>query len=181
MKMKKMILMASAILAIATGARADDWWSTHAGYSTDHQQLFNANELQLDLFGTYQVDANGFFPDTFHNNKWGGGVGGNYFFTRYTGIGVDTAFLAKTPHFDDHVGGNVYLRLPIEVVRLAPYAFGGGGRAFNPTARWFWDVGAGLEFRLNPKLALFADGRYIWKHDAISNQSAIRTGIRLVF
>jgi hypothetical protein len=188
MKIKKlMVLAAVAVVFTATGTRADDWMKTHMYYDTQHQQAFNANEFSLDLFGTYQAPERHFlaFPNTSiqHGGHWGGGVGGNYFLTPMLGLGADTAFLSGTKHFADHVGGNLILRIPIEAVRLAPYVFGGGGRAFNPTWSWYADVGAGLEIRLNPKLGIFGDARYIWmEHDTgATDQAALRAGVRLVF
>lgn len=158
-------------------------------YDQQHQTAFNANEFSLDLFGTYQAPERHFlaWPNTSirHGGNWGGGVGGNYFFTCMLGIGADTSFLSGTPHFDDHVGGNLILRFPIEPIRMAPYVFGGGGRWFNnPNNVWFADVGAGLEIRLNPKLGIFGDARYIWlERDVFAphDEAALRAGVRLVF
>ena len=176
--------MAVAVLLTATGARADDWWKTHMYYDTQNQQAFNANEFSLDLFGAYQAPERRFesFPNTsLHHGNWGGGVGGNYFITPQFGLGVDTSFISNTKHFDDHVGGNLIVRIPIEPIRLAPYIFGGGGRAFNPTWSWYADAGVGLELRLNPKMGLFSDARYIWQDNGAGDQAAFRAGIRLVF
>lgn len=192
MKITKWLGIAATALLVVTSARADDWWDTRVRYDSGHDQLFNANEFSLDLFGTYQAKEHHFlaWPNTDikgHNGLWGGGVGGNYFFTRYLGVDAETAFLAETTHFVDHVGGNLIGRFPIDVAHLAPYVFGGGGRSFNPSWRaggsynWFWDVGAGLEFRLNPKLGIFADARYIWLENHNGDQAALRSGIRLVF
>jgi hypothetical protein len=187
MKIKKWIITAAAAMFVVTAARADDWLNTRMCYDTGNDQIFNANEVSLDLFGTYQAPERHFlaWPNTSirHTGNWGGGVGGNYFFTRELGIGVDTSFLSgdNVPHFVDHVGGNLIARIPIDVVHLAPYFFGGGGRAFNPAWNWFADVGVGLEFRFNPKMGIFADARYIWKDHGGGDQAALRAGLRLVF
>ncbi|HWF17657.1 MAG TPA: outer membrane beta-barrel protein [Verrucomicrobiae bacterium] len=186
MKIKQLMATAAAAILMVTGAKADDWVNTRLCYDTGHDALFNANEASLDLFGTYQAFERHFlaWPNTsIHHGNYGGGVGGNYFFTRELGIGAEAAFLAGTgaPHFTDHVGGNLFLRLPIDVAHIAPYVFGGGGRAFNPTWNWYWDFGVGLEFRFNPKMGIFADARYIWKDEGARDQAALRAGLRLVF
>ena len=178
--------MAAVVLLTAAGAQADDsWFNTRMTYTTDTQPVFNANEFSLDLFGAYQANERHFlaFPNTsIQHGNWGGGVGGNYFFTTMLGVGADTSFIAGTPRFDDHVGGNVFFRIPIEPVHLAPYIFAGGGRAFNPGWDWYGDCGVGLEFRLNPKLGVFSDARYIWKSTSKApDQAAIRAGIKVVF
>jgi len=181
-----MAATAVAAMMVVTGARADDsWLNTRLSYQTDHSQhLFNANEIQLDLFGEYN-DAERHFlawPNTeIKHGRWGGGVGGTYFFTRYLGFGVDTAALSKSPVFIDHVVGNIFFRIPIDVVHLAPYAFGGGGYGWFPDARYQADVGVGLEFRFNPKLGVFGDARYIWREGTATDQAAIRAGMRILF
>src|SRR5580658_7448688 len=52
-------------------------------YSPPHERLFPSDQLNLDLFGTYAT------RDKYGNSErgGGGGVGLDYFFTRYLGIG----------------------------------------------------------------------------------------------
>ena len=178
-------MTATVIFATALATRADDWRSTHLYYDKDRSDtLFKANEFSLDLFGTYlarerNIEA---FPNTsIHHGQWGGGVGANYFWSRDVGIGADTSFQDGGRRFVDHVGGNLFVRLPIEAIRLAPFVFAGGGRSCNPGYNWFGDAGVGVDFRLNPKLAIFGDARYIWKDVAGQDQALLRTGIRLIF
>ena len=167
MKIKTIVTAVATVVLTVTAARAQDWVSEHFYYDSEHKPTFNANEWSIDAFGTFLGHERHFsaFPNTsIRNGTWGGGVGGTYYGPRFLGIGVDTSMQDKSgPHFVDHVGGNLFLRLPIEPIKLAPYVFGGGGRAFNPTWNWYWNAGVGLEFRFNPKLGLFSDARYIWK------------------
>jgi len=164
------------------------WWNNTFYYDNSHRPLFGANELTLDLFGTYLAAERRFtsFPNTsIRHGSWGGGIGANYFWSKDVGIGVDTSFQDGAVKFVDHVGGNLIVRLPIEPIRLAPYVFAGGGRRFDPNGAWFGDGGAGLEFRLNPHLGIFGDARYIWGDKALPNgardQALLRTGLRLAF
>ncbi|MDB6017634.1 MAG: hypothetical protein JWR19_2123 [Pedosphaera sp.] len=167
-----------------------EWWGETVTWETDikNKPLFNANELNVDLFGTFLASERRFksFPNTnIRHGHWGGGVGMNYFFTRDLGIGADTSFQTGASDFVDHVGGNIIARIPIEVLRTAPYVFAGGGRKFDPIDQWFGDVGAGLEFRFNRNLGVFGDARYIWLDKILANgtrdQALLRAGVRVAF
>ncbi|MDB6125889.1 MAG: hypothetical protein JWQ71_4882 [Pedosphaera sp.] len=166
------------------------WWQSTYVYEKDYHNLYNANELTFDLFGSFLGQERRFtdFPNTsIRKGRWGGGIGANYFWSRDVGIGVDTSAQTESRHFVDHVGGNLIVRLPIDVIRLAPYVFAGGGRKFNPQYAWFGDAGAGLEFRLNRHTGLFADARYIWvdrtrtSFGASRDEALLRSGFRLAF
>lgn len=189
MKIKLLVTTAAAAILMATGARADDsWLNTRLCYASGNTQLFNAHETSVDLFGLYEAPMHHFIGGPFRHGNWGGGIGGNYFFTRYLGIGAEVGFLDQQPRFVNNVGGNLFARLPIDKVHLAPYVFGGGGGMFNninipyPVSTWYADAGCGLEFRFNPHLGIFGDVRYIWRssHNA-GDQAAARVGARLVF
>jgi hypothetical protein len=192
------VIMFTAIRAVAASANdpADDhiwsdprgWWDSTFYYEHDARPLFNANELRLDLFGSYLASERRFgsFPNTsIRRGLWGGGVGTSYFWTRCIGGGVDTSFQDGARNFVDHVGGNLIVRFPIEAVRLAPYIFGGGGRKFDPLDQWFADAGVGLEFRFNWNLGIFGDAQYIWNDrtmpDGRHDQALLRAGLRMAF
>ncbi len=200
----KLLITASLMLVMAVSARADananapadnppsnGWWNDRFYYdkNPENRPLFHANELTMDFFASYlnpehNVTA---FPNTdIHHGTWGGGVGANYFWSKDVGIGVDTSFQTESSVFVDHVAGNLLMRIPFDCIHLAPYAFAGGGRGFSPIGSWFGDVGAGLEFRFNRNLGIFADGRYIWHDRVISfsgtrEQGLFRTGLRVGF
>ena len=168
---------------VTAPANSRNWWDDRAYYSQENVGLFNANELTLDLFGSYLGRERHFtdFPDhSIRRGTWGGGVGANYFWTREVGIGVDTSFQDGGRRFVDHVSGSLIVRLPIETVHLAPYVFGGAGYEFEPVYEWSAHLGGGLEFRFNPKTAVFADARYIWS-DRTGDQCLVRAGFRLAF
>ena len=93
---------------------------------------FRDQELQLDVFGDY-FD----FPHADDQLKHGrdpgiagggGGVGVNYFFMRYIGVGVDGSINSNRGGVADYTGKLIF-RYPIETggFCLAPYIFGGGG------------------------------------------------------
>src|SRR5215831_15848572 len=99
MKLKWIVICCGALLLLAGGARAahvwdnpDAWASSAVSYAPNRGPLFSDKELSLDLFGSY-IAPEGKFKDLFKTNirhgDWGGGVGLNYFLTKYLGIGGD--------------------------------------------------------------------------------------------
>ena len=151
-------------------------------YKSHYEEPFTCfadREFQVDIFGTYKLAEKGEpFSDGF-----GGGVGVNYFFHRYIGIGAEGSWdrTGKNDTAIHHANGMLIFRYPIDSCCLAPYVFGGGGATFDGEAKGQGFVGGGLEYRVVPhKVGLFADGRYAWTEDA-NNYGLFRTGIRVVF
>jgi hypothetical protein len=207
MKIVKIITVTVAAAFMANAARAVHVWEDPGAWSTatftySTAPKYNGNELSLDMFGSYWAAERG-LNHVFETNikgergRWGGGVGVNYFFTRYFGIGGDA-------NWSDHRGfggpatdwvmGNAIVRLPICNSGFAPYVYGGGGRQFNGLFRedgevfagkryeWFADLGAGLEYRFTPGLGIFGDARYMWHlKDGGVDRLALRAGLRLAF
>jgi len=210
MKLTKIITVTVAGVLVATTARAVHVWEDPAGWSTTTFSYnatapkYTGNELSLDMFGSYWALERGLghlFETDIRGDRgrWGGGVGLNYFFTPYLGIGGDV-------NWSDHRGfggpstdwamGNLILRLPIGNTGIAPYVFGGGGRQFNGLFRdpetgdlfagkryeWVADAGVGVEVRITPGLGVFTDGRYIWHtKDNGVDRLALRAGVRIAF
>ncbi len=160
------------------------WWDTHFSYDrSDTNPKFTANELSLDLFGSYINPEQKFehlFQSNIRHGAWGGGVGLNYFILREIGVGADVNLSDHPGRIVDQAIGNLILRLPIEKAGFAPYIFGGAGRGVYPAWEWVYDGGVGLEFRLNPATGIFADARYIWA-DHSTDRVLFRAGLRFVF
>jgi len=174
---------------------------------------FKDQEFQVDLFGSFMnmpfEDThlyNGHFhSDTTARSGGGGGVGVNYFFMRYFGLGVDGDFDSNEGGIASYTG-KIILRLPIEAggVCIAPYVFGGGGgqstlddynngyysgpRGFrraligNDTVGALM-AGAGLEWRVIPRCGMFVEGRYTWTFDTarMGDNDRVRAGLRIAF
>ncbi len=193
MKIGKMVSCASVLLLTSSFAQAahvwedpSGWWDSHFTYDQKGPK-YTAQELSMDLFGSY-LNPEGKFTDLFDTNirrgVWGGGVGLNYFFTRELGIGTDFNISSKTgdANLVDYWVGNLYARLPLGDTGLAPYAFGGGGRAISPIYQWTYGGGVGLEYRFNPTTGVFSDARFLWgDKGTIYNELVIRAGVRIVF
>jgi opacity protein-like surface antigen len=170
--MKKTIVSAIVCaFCIQTVSAAD--WSTRFQYDTAGPK-FNANELQVDLFGLYASrDREHYRSDTL-----GFGVGANYFFTRHFGVGAET--YVDDVHWPRHVDGSFFARYPIEQLSLAPYALAGVGRQFHDVAQWTAHIGLGLDFRLNRATGIFLDVRQVYA-DRSRDFSLWRAGVRLAF
>lgn len=139
---------------------------------------FRDNELQIDAFGLgafYQGGRPG----------WGGGLGVNYFFSRYFGLGIEQDLFGRNDqgsagYTEWGTFGNAFLRYPICSWNLAPYAVVGGGVIYGKTkAIGGGTVGGGLEYRLTDNIALFGDARWLYTEN---NSGVIaRTGIKFAF
>ena len=195
MKLKRLIAVASVTAMtfgiIGTAKAAVHIWEDPGTWSSsvfcfDYAATpkYTANELSLDLFGSYVHGEEKFThlaqTDIRHHGNWGGGVGVNYFMTPFFGIMGDINIGNNGGNFVDQAMGAGVIRIPIEPIGLAPYVFGGGGRGFDPSWEWLAQAGVGLEWRLNPVTGIFADARYIFSQKD-DDRLLIRTGLRIVF
>jgi hypothetical protein len=175
MKTRYLLAIAAAAMLSASTSQAATW-KERVTYQREGVDVFPANQLSLDAFGTY-ADR-----DRVGNtmNRLGGGLGLDYFFTRYIGIGADTYIEEwKWPY---RVNGDAILRLPLQErwAGIAPYALGGGGREFKDIPQYSWHVGGGMEFKFNPHTGIFADARRVFP-DKTPDYTLVRAGLRIGF
>jgi hypothetical protein len=160
----------------------NEWWGSHWKCSPE-LSFYNANELTLDFFGSFLANQRGIehlFETNIRKGHWGGGVGANYFFCNWIGIGGDVNMPANGGPFVDSINGSLIARMPIMNTGIAPYIFGGGGRQTDPAWQWTGHAGVGCEFRFNPYTGIFADARYTWV-DKTSDLLYLRAGLRFAF
>jgi hypothetical protein len=158
-----------------------------AAVSYNHAQerpIYRANELSLDAFAT---GSDGSYTLNHisgqrirHNTQGGAGVGVNYFFTRYVGLGVDAYSENTTGTFIDNASANLILRLPLGESGFAPYAFGGGGQQFADAKLSYGQADAGIEYRFCHNVGVFVDARCVWPDEA-SYYGVGRAGLRFAF
>ena len=175
MRVKELLVI--AVLGVSSFnmlAAESGYWNERTRYDRESPTLYNANEFSLDLFGTY-ADRDKFGSK---GDFWGGGLGVNYFLTRYIGIGADS-YLEEW-RWPYRVNGSLILRLPIDKLGLAPYAFGGGGREFKYAPQWTGHAGGGLELRINRHTGIFGDGRRVFA-DQTKDYTLVRFGMRVGF
>jgi hypothetical protein len=179
MNMKNKMLIGSALLMLAAKpVRAADTTSS------DAFDLYPANELSLDAFGTVSEGEHTIEHITSQNVKNGarGGVGAgvNYFISRYIGIGAEGYSENTSGPFIDNASGNLILRVPLGQSGFAPYVYGGGGYQFDSLKAGFIQAGAGMEFRFTPHIGLFTDARWV-----VPNKTSFfgvgRAGLRIAF
>ena len=138
--------------------------------------VFRDNEFQIDAFGQ------GAFNNQGHPG-WGGGLGLNYFFLRYIGLGVEQSVFGRTGHGAEWATlGNLFLRYPICSWNIAPYAMvGGGGLYGTGQGRGVGHVGGGLEIRFTDNIGLFGDARWLYSGESPHSGVLARTGLRFAF
>jgi len=183
--------LASTLIAASAFAGAPDV-SKDKNPVAPEIPCFKDQEFQIDIFGTYLNLSN----DQFHHDGrnsgrhgGGGGVGANYFFIRYLGVGIDGDVTSNRGGLWDFTG-KLIARYPIEMGHfcIAPYAFAGGGLQTDGATVGAWMVGGGLEWRANPRLGIFAEGRYTWtggsEHEGGGREgdnAQARLGLRIAF
>ena len=92
----KIITLSVSMLLTATMPYAAHAWGvaggSGSGTSGDERPLFSANELSLDLSGSFiapESKIENLFKTDIRHGTWGGDVGINYFFLRNVGIDAD--------------------------------------------------------------------------------------------
>jgi hypothetical protein len=212
---KTSAILLTALCITVPAFAGDEVATTSKDYTKDltTEPVFKDHEFQSDTFAVYGVGNGPTHVGLFRDHSWGEGSGFTYYFNRYIGIGVEysTDYAKESPdtnlgRFSNHqisntdVAGNLYFRYPIESLRLAPYAYVGGGADFADRKYASVDVGAGLEYRITPpnlgwltpsRLALFVDGRWNYLGDRYFpddnstrgdlNFFSIRAGLRIVY
>jgi len=139
---------------------------------------FRDMEFQVDTFYSAFIGSSGSRLGT----GSGGGIGLNFFFARYFGIGWEGSVYSNqgTASFLP-LNGNFFIRYPICSLNLAPYIMVGGGADFERGRHsiGFGNVGAGIEYRITDNIGLFSDGRYYY--GGSGNVANIRGGLRFAF
>jgi hypothetical protein len=158
------------------------------------QDLYHAQEWSADLFGTstfgegeskpppappppYHTPSHGYGS---HHDRLGVGVGVNYFFCKYFGVGADVYSETTAGWVVRDARLNLIGRLPIGNSPFAPYAIAGGGREFQYYHQWEGHMGAGLEIRFLPHASFFFDGQYVLAEHS-DNYGLGRAGFRYIF
>jgi hypothetical protein len=155
---------------------------------------FADQELQIDGWGTITELASGNREGVtgLTREGGGGGLGVNYFFIRYLGIGAD-ADLSNRYRGLWNTTAKVIVRVPFDFggLCIAPYVYAGGGGAFADRAFdnssgsgvGTYMVGGGLEYRITRNFGIFSEGRYTWPGDDKKGLQAAqgRFGFRVSF
>jgi hypothetical protein len=183
--MKQIAFPMIACLALASSALAGHEVKETKEYKTPEEPCFKDQELQLDVFGSW-VDINDRgHHDGDHNGRkdgFGGGIGVNYFFTRYLGVGID-GNIADVHNGLWTISGDLIARYPIEAGHfcIAPYILAGGGFQTDGINAGTWHVGGGLEWRATHHIGIFGEGRYTWAGTHEEDNTRVSLGVRFIF
>src|SRR5262249_54579507 len=109
---------------------------------------YKDQEWQVSLFYSFSNHPT--------NGGFGGGIGLDYFFHRYVGIGLEANWVpaGEKDALITEVVGNVFLRYPLELndgrFFIAPYLLGGAGGLWDSNrSASEGHIGAGLEWRFH--------------------------------
>ena len=174
--MKKYITLAIITLAMLSSSFAGSDFKVSKNVIEDSCK-FRSNEIQIDAFGL----------GAFYNQGrpgWGGGLGVNYFFAKYFGLGVEQDLFGRNDNGSSSYTewgtfGNAFLRYPICSLNIAPYVIVGGGVIYGKKTVGGGTVGGGLEYRISDNIALFGDARWLYTED--NNAVMARTGLKFAF
>ena len=176
--MKKLLSLTGVIMLTAAAAFAGDGKTFKDKVPVAPETCnFRDTEFQLDASAT-GAWYNGGRP------AWGGGLGANFFFARYFGIGVEQDVLGRKGETAEWLTlGNVFFRYPICSINLAPYAMVGGGAGYGSGRRGhgMGHVGGGLEYRFTGNIGLFSDARWVYSSEEPKSGVLGRAGLRFAF
>jgi hypothetical protein len=112
----------------------------------------------------------------------GGGASIAYFFTENVGVETSYSVYATDPSEEHIITANLVYRIPMKDLCIAPYLLVGGGVITNSDTDALFDVGAGLDIRLESMgcIGLFVDATYNWKNRE-DDFTLIRGGVRIPF
>ena len=213
--MKKYIITGVMAAVAATSAFAGTATSSKEVVAVEPSCLFRDNELQIDAFGlgyfnqggnSFNLNGRPNTPGVSGRPMWGGGLGLNYFFARYFGVGIEQDLFGRASGSNiagDNGAtrwatiGNFFIRYPICSWNLAPYLMVGGGAiygnspqvkvgnnyTYKPSGQGVGHVGGGLEYRLTETIGVFSDARYMFSGVAglPDNNLMWRYGLRFAF
>jgi hypothetical protein len=195
--MKKPTIITAALALLSVGAFAGDTGGKAVvtpAPAPEPEVFYNANEFSVGLSALLgarnsidsrlnaRLDSRAAWGNT---TQWGADLETRFFFTRNFGVGLEGEYIdINRPLFGSAL--NFYLRAPLnQTSRWAPYIFGGAGGLYAVgQARFEGHAGAGLEFRITPKIGIFGDGRYVWvdgNHNDIPQFGLFRLGFNFVF
>lgn len=176
--MKKLLSLTGIIMLTAAAAFAGDGKTFKDKVVVEPPACkFRDMEFQVDASATSFWYRQG-------RPAWGGGLGMNFFFAKYFGVGVEQDIIGRAGNAAQWATiGNFFLRYPICSWNLAPYAMVGGGGSYggNRTGVGFGHVGGGVEYRITNNIGVFTDARYMYTSRFPENGVIGRVGMRFAF
>ncbi len=179
--MKKLLLNSAAIAAafLASAAVAGDYGKAPIvkGPVIDPGCACYSPGFEFSGF------AAGLIPDGAGEDEFSGGASIGYFLTENIGIETSYSVFDTDPSEEHLITVNLVYRFVNTDACFAPYVMAGGGLLTNGSTRGLYDVGAGVDIRLESLgcVGLFADATYNWVEDDGADFTLIRAGFRIPF
>ncbi|MFK5922271.1 MAG: hypothetical protein QM496_08835 [Verrucomicrobiota bacterium] len=151
----KTTLASLAIALLFTGV-------SHAGPPVQYN---NAPASSAELFSPgFSASAFAAYlkPDgNLAEDTWGGGIGGEYFFTSMLGLAASGTWVDPgTDEIWHNYVTDVVFRIPFESLHIAPYALAGIGVIIEDDTSILGRAGAGIDMRFTPAFGIFSDWIY---------------------
>lgn len=151
-------------------------------YPNDPSSALFGPETSIDAFALYlKSDQEGV------SKSWGGGLGVSHFFSSYFGIAGSAAWVEpdNSDLWHNYIADAV-LRVPIESLRIAPYALAGlGGIYGDSELNFVGRAGAGIDLRITESFGIFGDWIYHFPEGSTGiageNYATTRIGLKIVF
>jgi hypothetical protein len=184
MKLHKLGVIAVIVTGMAAATTQAQSVTTNSNQTVDTTansnmyELYRANEWSADAFMLGSLRERGLTGG--RRDRFGLGIGGNYYITRFLGVGSEIHDENTTGPFIDNFTVNALGRWPLGDTGFAPYVFAGIGHQFDPVQQTIGQFGVGAEYRLSPRLGFFSDVRHIIP-DRTDDYGMIRAGVRLSF
>jgi hypothetical protein len=191
--MKGISLVFGFSFLLTTLSQAGWGWNKeafHGAKSPQVEQRITDSSYCYDAGYIFSIYASGLWPeDNRLENAMGGGASLAYFFGH--NFGLEGSYMV---HGSGTGGGsdiqvgtfNAVYRFPLGgecCSTIAPYIFGGPGVLASGRSEMLWNIGAGIDFRMESWgcIGLFGDFSYNFVDDAQPDFTLFRAGIRLPF
>lgn len=120
-------------------------------------------------------------------STWGGGIGVEHFFSSYFGLGGSASWVDtdEAGLWHNYVVDAI-VRVPIESLRIAPYALAGVGGIYGDSElNLVGRAGAGIDFRITRSFGIFGDWIYHFPEGNTGlsgeNYAITRIGLKVAF
>ncbi len=187
--MKGLALAFGLSFFLCTASQAGWNWNKEAYQSAKSsmvEQRITSPSYCFDAGFEFSGFGSGFWPeDSRLGNEMGGGIGIAYFFGH--NFGLEGSYMVHGGGTAEQVGHfNAVYRFPLGgecCSTIAPYLFGGPGVVSSGSSEMLWNVGGGVDFRLESWgcVGLFADFSYNWVDQALPDFTLVRCGFRVPF
>lgn len=187
--MKRLFVFFTATFLLTSLSQAGWGWNKekfHSAKSPQVEQRVTSPSYCFDAGWEFSGYMSGYWPeDGRETEEMGGGIALSYFLGH--NLGFEGSYALHGGDESEQVGKlNLVYRFPLGgecCSTIAPYVFGGGGVFSAGETELLWNLGAGLDFRLESWgcVGLFTDFSYNWVDDNNPDFTQWRAGFKIPF